>query len=248
MSTEYRDTFPEGFLWGGAICANQAEGAWHEGGKGLDYTMCCKGGLRDPNPQPPLPDVCHPEEAAIDFYHRYPEDTELFSELGLKVLRTSIAWTCIYPTGEEEAPNEAGLAYYDKLFDCLLAHGIQPLITISHYEMPWTLIEKYGGWRDRRLTDLCLRYAHTLFERFGSKIKLWPTFNEINNMRRDPPYVGGIILKPGENKAQTIYQASHHMLLANALAVKMCHEMIPPTPASVPWARSATSILTTATP
>ena len=138
MSNEYRDTFPEGFLWGGAICANQAEGTWHEGGKGLDYTMCCKGGLRDPNPQPPHPGVCHLEEAAIDFYHRYPEDTELFSELGLKVLRTSIAWTRIYPTGEEEAPDEAELACYDKLFACLLAHGIQPLITISHYEMPWT--------------------------------------------------------------------------------------------------------------
>lgn len=156
------------------------------------------------------------------------EDT--VSELDPKVLRTSIAWTRIYPTGEEEAPNEAGLAYYDKLFDCLLAHGIQPLITISHYEMPWNLIEKYGGWRDRRLIDLCLRYAHTLFERFGSKVKLWLTFNEISNMRRDSQYVGGIILKPGENETQTIYQASHHMLLANALAVKMCHEMIPRRP------------------
>lgn len=153
------------------------------------------------------------------------EDT--VSELDLKVLRTSIAWTRIYPTGEEEAPNEAGLAYYGKLFDCLLAHGIQPLITISHYEMPWNLIEKYGGWRDRRLIDLCLRYAHALFERFGSKVKLWLTFNEISNMRRDSQYVGGIILKPGENETQTIYQASHHMLLANVLAVKMCHEMIP---------------------
>ncbi len=153
------------------------------------------------------------------------EDT--VSELDLKVLRTSIAWTRIYPTGEEEAPNEAGLAYYDKLFDCLLAHGIQPLISISHYEMPWNLIEKYGGWRDRRLIDLCLRYAHTLFERFGSKVKLWLTFNEISNMHRDSQYVGGIILKPGENETQTIYQASHHMLLANALAVKMCYEMIP---------------------
>lgn len=227
MITKYNDTFPEGFLWGGAFAANQVEGAWYEGGKGLDYAMCCKGGLRDVNPQPPVEGEYHPGEVAIDFYHRYPEDIELFAELGFKVLRTSISWTRIFPTGEEEEPNEEGLAYYDKLFDCLLEHGIQPLITISHYEMPWNLIEKYGAWRDRRLIDFYLRYARVLFERFGSKVKLWLSFNELNNMRRDPQYVGGIILKPGENKAQTIYQASHHMLVANAKVVQMCHEMIP---------------------
>lgn len=227
MTDHYFDTFPETFLWGGALAANQCEGAWYEGGKGLDYTMCCTGGLRDTDPKPPVEGVYHPGEVGIDFYHRYPEDIALFAEMGFKVLRTSIAWSRIFPLGDEQEPNEAGLAYYDRLIDCLLEHGIQPLITISHYEMPWHLIEQYGAWRNRALIDMYLKYCRVLFERFGDRVKLWLTFNEINNMRRDPQYVGGIILKPGEDKAKVIYQASHNMLVANARAVKLCHEMIP---------------------
>lgn len=227
MIQGYTDTFPEGFLWGGAVAANQCEGAWYEGGKGLDYTMCCRGGLRDVNPHPPIAGEYHPCEEAIDFYHRYPKDIELFAEMGFKVFRMSVSWSRIFPMGDEDKPNEAGLAYYDQIFDCLLAHGIQPLVTISHYEMPWHLIECYGSWRNRKLIDFYERYCRVLFGRFGSKVKLWLTFNEINNMRRDPQYVGGIILKPGENKAQVIYQASHHMLVANARAVELCHQMIP---------------------
>ena len=197
------------------------------GRKGEDLAACFQRGLGGPFLGFPAPDQYSPHREAIDFCHRYPEDIELFAELGFQVFRTSIAWTRIFPTGEEEEPNEAGLAYYDALFDCLLAHGIQPLVTISHYEMPLNLVEKYGAWRDRRLIGLFERYCRVLFERFGGKVKLWLTFNEINNMRRNPWYVGGIILRPGEDKMQATYQASHNMLVANALAVKLCHEMIP---------------------
>ena len=227
MNSSYVDNFPEGFLWGGAVAANQCEGGWDEGGKGIDLASCFQNGLGSPFVGAPDPNKYHPEREAIDFYHRYPQDIELFAEMGFKVFRTSIAWTRIYPTGEEDEPNEAGLAYYDRLFDCLLAHGIQPLITISHYEMPVNLVEKYGSWRSRELIGFFEKYCRTLFERFGGKVKLWLTFNEINNMRRNPWYVGGIILKPGENKMQAIFQASHNMFVANARAVKLCHELIP---------------------
>lgn len=227
MTNHYVDTFPENFLWGGAVAANQCEGAWDEGGKGLDYASCCRGGLSDLNPYPPAPDVYHPEREAIDFYHRYPEDISLFAEMGFKVFRTSISWTRIFPTGDEMTPNEEGLAYYDGLFDELHKYGIEPLITISHYEIPWNFVVKYGSWRSRHLIDCYERYCRTLFERYRGKVKYWLTFNEINNMRRNPSYVGGILIKPGENKMQAIFQASHNMFVANAKAVKLCRELLP---------------------
>ncbi len=227
MTNHYVDTFPEHFLWGGAVAANQCEGAWDVGGKGIDYASCCHSGLADLNPYPTLADQYHPEREAIDFYHRYPEDIKLFAEMGFKVFRTSIAWTRIFPTGDEENPNEEGLAFYDRLFDELHKYGIEPLITISHYEIPWNFVEKYGGWRSRHLIDCFERYCKVLFDRYKNKVKYWLTFNEINNMRRNPSYVGGILFKPGENKMQVIFQASHHMFVANAKAVKLCHEIIP---------------------
>lgn len=227
MNNTYVDKFPNTFLWGGAVSANQCEGAWNEGGKGVDLASCFQHGLSQPFVGRPSEDAYHPEREAIDFYHRYKEDIALFAELGFKVFRTSIAWTRIFPTGEEEEPNEAGLTFYDNLFDELLKYGIQPLVTISHYEMPITLVEKYGSWRDRRLIALFERYCKAIFHRYKDKVKLWLTFNEINNMRRNPFYVGGILYQDGENKMQAIYQASHHMFVANAKAVKLCHEIIP---------------------
>jgi 6-phospho-beta-glucosidase len=227
MTNHYVDTFPDDFLWGGAVAANQCEGAWDVGGKGIDYASCCHTGLGDLNPYPPPADMYHPEREAIDFYHRYPEDIKLFAEMGFKVFRTSISWTRIFPTGDELEPNEEGLAFYDRLFDELHKYGIEPLITISHYEIPWNFVEKYGAWRSRHLIDCFERYCKVLFERYKGKVKYWLTFNEINNMRRNPSYVGGILLKPGENKMQAIFQASHNMFVANAKAVKLCHEIIP---------------------
>lgn len=227
MTNHYVDTFPDNFLWGGAVAANQCEGAWDVGGKGIDYASCCHTGLGDLNPYPTPADMYHPEREAIDFYHRYPEDIKLFAEMGFKVFRTSISWTRIFPTGDELEPNEEGLAFYDRLFDELHKYGIEPLITIAHYEIPWNFVEKYGAWRSRHLIDCFERYCKVLFERYKGKVKYWLTFNEINNMRRNPSYVGGILLKPGENKMQAIFQASHNMFVANAKAVKLCHEIIP---------------------
>ena len=227
MTNHYVDTFPDSFLWGGAVAANQCEGAWDVGGKGIDYASCCHTGLGDLNPYPTPADMYHPGREAIDFYHRYPEDIKLFAEMGFKVFRTSISWTRIFPTGDELEPNEEGLAFYDRLFDELHKYGIEPLITISHYEIPWNFVEKYGAWRSRHLIDCFERYCKVLFERYKGKVKYWLTFNEINNMRRNPSYVGGILLKPGENKMQAIFQASHNMFVANAKAVKLCHEIIP---------------------
>lgn len=227
MNQKYTDAFPENFLWGGAAAANQIEGGWDEGGKGRDFTSYCVNGIMDWNPETAKTLEYHPGETSIDFYHNYKEDIKLFAEMGFKVFRTSIHWTRIYPTGEEIAPNESGLAFYDRLFEELLKYGIQPLITISHYEMPVTLVEKYGGWRSRKLIPLFEKYCETIFNRYKDKVKMWLTFNEINNMRRNPEYVGGIIVQPGENKMQAIYQASHHMFVANSKAIKLCHEIIP---------------------
>ena len=180
--SKYRDTFPEGFLWGGAIAANQAEGAWHEGGKGLDLAACFPCGIHHKFRGRPVEGRYYAEEEAIDFYHRYREDIALFAEMGFKVFRTSIHWTRIFPNGDEEQPNEEGLAFYDSLFDELLRSGIQPLVTISHYEMPMGLVEKYGGWRDRRLIGFFLRYCETIFRRYKDKVRYWLTFNEIKSL------------------------------------------------------------------
>lgn len=227
MNNKYQSKFPNEFLWGGAVAANQCEGGWDEGGKGLDLASCFYHGLSAGYIGKPIEGEYHPEREAIDFYHRYPEDIKLFAEMGFKVFRTSIHWTRIFPTGEEQEPNEDGLKFYDNLFDELLKYGIEPLITISHYEMPYNLFEKYGSWRNRYLIDCFEKYCKVIFTRYKDKVKYWLTFNEINNMRRNPGYVGGIVFREGENKMQTIYQASHNMFVANAKAIKLCHEIIP---------------------
>lgn len=227
MNTNYKKHFPDNFLWGGAVAANQCEGAWDVGGKGLDMASCFLNGLSHGFVGKPDKDTYHPLREAIDFYHHYPEDIKLFAEMGFKVFRTSIHWTRIFPTGEECEPNEEGLQFYDNLFDELLKYNIQPLITISHYEMPYNLVEKYGSWRNRKLIEFYEKYCKVIFERYRDKVKLWMTFNEINNMRRNAGYVGGIVFEEGENKMQAIYQASHNMFVANSKAIKLCHEIIP---------------------
>lgn len=226
MKNQYQDTFKKDFLWGGAVSANQCEGGWVDG-KGPDLASGFQNGLGRPFVGMPKEGVYHPEREAIDAYHRYPEDIRLFAEMGFKVFRLSIAWSRIFPTGDEEEPNEAGLAFYDRVFDEFHKYGIEPLVTISHYETPYALVEKYGSWRSRHLIDYFEKYCRVIFTRYKDKVRYWLTFNEINNMRRNPWYVGGILLQPGENKMQAIYQASHNMFVANAKAVKLCHEIIP---------------------
>ena len=175
--------FPEKFLWGGATAANQCEGAYNEDGKGLSIQDVLPKGFKLITDEPTADNL---KLKGIDYYHRFKEDIRLFAEMGFKVYRFSIAWSRIYPTGEEEQPNEAGLRFYDEVIDECLKYGIEPLVTISHYETPLALAKKYNGWADRRLIDLYVKYCRTLFERYKKKVKYWITFNEINSIIHQP--------------------------------------------------------------
>lgn len=182
--------FPENFLWGGAIAANQCEGAYQEDGKGWSIQDVTPGGIRGPVTKAPTPDNL--KLVGIDFYHRYREDIRLFAEMGFKVLRTSIAWSRIFPNGDDESPNEKGLQFYDDLFDECLKYGIQPMVTISHYETPLHLSVAYNGWVNRKMIGFYERYVRTIFNRYKDKVKLWLTFNEINSVLHEPFSSGGI--------------------------------------------------------
>jgi len=221
--------FPDNFLWGGAIAANQAEGAWNEDGKGVALSDVIRNGI---GPGGVVDDRVYPDRyyashEAIDFYHRYKEDIALFAEMGFKCFRTSIHWSRIFPKGDETQPNEKGLQFYDDLFDELLKHGMQPVITLSHYETPLHLIDQYGGWKDRRMIDFWERYCRTVFTRYKDKVKYWMTFNEINNIHTITFAAGGFRISSEETKLHEIYQAAHHIFVANAIANRLCHEIIP---------------------
>ena len=234
--------FPEGFLWGGATAANQFEGAWNVDGRGpatsdtaravapeerksmgsefnspmtrakLDAALNDKEGL-------------YPKRWGSDFYHRYKEDIALYAEMGFKTFRLSIAWSRIFPNGDDATPNEAGLAFYDKVFDELNKYGIEPLVTLSHYEFPIHLVTEYGGWKNRKVIDFFVRYAETVFNRYKDKVKYWLTFNEIIGMTG---YLsGGLLFEDGKLNLQDMYQAAHHQFVASSLATKIGHEINP---------------------
>ena len=222
-----RHKFPKDFLWGGAIAANQAEGAYLTDGKGLDISNGFSHGIKHEYDAIIDSSKFYPTHEAIDFYHHYKEDLKLMSEMNFNVFRTSINWSRIYPNGDDAEPNEAGLKFYDDLFDEMIRLGMTPLVTLSHYETPVHLVEKYGSWRSRELIKFFLRYCETVFTRYKGKVKYWLTFNELNNMRRMPGAAGGIFIRDDENPPQVIYQASHHMFVANSLAIKLCHEICP---------------------
>ena len=217
--------FPERFLWGGAVAANQYEGAYDADGKGLSIQDVMPRGVTNPPTEEPTPDNL--KLVGIDFYHRYAEDIALFAELGFTVFRFSIAWSRIFPTGEEAEPNEAGLAFYDRVLDECEKHGITPLVTISHYETPLALAKKYDGWVDRRLIGLYERYARVLFERYGHRVKHWLTFNEINITLQFPLMAAGIWTPKERLTDQQLYQAIHHQLVASASATRIAHEVNP---------------------
>jgi len=236
MNQPMKTVFPSDFLWGGAAAANQFEGAYREGGKGLstaDVLKCGKERMQimaDYNAITAAIENIegyYPSHEAIDFYHHYEEDIALFAEMGFKTFRTSIAWTRIFPEGDELEPNEEGLKFYDRLFDELAKYNIEPLVTLSHYEMPLGLVKKYGGWRDRKVIECFERYARVVLERYQHKVNYWLTFNEINVSALAPFIGAGIIVKEDENKHQVVYQGIHHQLVASALAVKACHEINP---------------------
>ncbi len=234
--------FPKDFLWGGAIAANQAEGAWNVGGKGpsiadieilpLEYSRKkvvgfshtaeeIKAALEDQ-------EGYYPRRSAIDFYHHYKEDIALLKEMGFQCFRTSFNWPRIFPQGDELTPNEEGLRFYDDLIDELLKNGIEPIMTISHYEMPVKLVMDYQGWYDKRVQECYLRYCEVLFKRYGHKVKYWIPFNQINCLGGWGEFASlGMVEGTYEDWKSATYQAVHNQFVASALATKMAHEINP---------------------
>ena len=238
--------FPKDFLWGGATAANQLEGAFDADGKGLSsadmvaYVPKSERGAHSASIEissQRIADILSgafqgrfPKREGIDFYHQYKDDIALLGEMGFKMFRISIHWARIFPNGDDQQPNEAGLKFYDDVFDELLKHGIQPMVTLCHYETPLGLTEKYNGWAGREVVGHFLRYAETVFERYKEKVKYWLTFNEINMITWHSPFTGGGVVidrVPPTEQENTKYQALHHQFIASALATKSLHEIIP---------------------
>ncbi|PRB43066.1 6-phospho-beta-glucosidase [Arthrobacter sp. MYb23] len=217
--------FPETFLWGGAAAANQVEGGFDEGGKGLSIQDVLPNGGVNPPSDGPTPGNL--KQVGVDFYHRYAEDIKLFAEMGFSVFRFSIAWSRIFPQGDEETPNESGLAFYDRVIDELEKYGIEPMITLSHYETPLHLAKTYDGWASRELIGFFERYARTVLERYGSRVKYWLTFNEINSVLHAPLMSGGIWTPRNQLTEQQLYQAVHHELVASASVKRIAHDIAP---------------------
>ncbi|MEX6053364.1 6-phospho-beta-glucosidase [Mammaliicoccus sciuri] len=225
--------FPENFLWGGAIAANQTEGAWDKDGRGIsnidliphgtkrqDIKLGYKKGELDQNEY-------YPSHTGIDFYHHYKEDIALLAEMGLKVFRTSISWSRIYPNGDEEMPNQAGINYYKDLFKACKQHGMELLVTLAHFDIPMSIVEKYNGWKNRETIDLYIKFAETCFNNFGEYVNYWIPFNEINVVLHSPFSGGGLYFDDSENREEILYQAAHYMLVASAKAVRSCHRITP---------------------
>lgn len=226
------------FLWGGATAANQFEGAWDVDGKGPSVSDMCTNGSHT-NPKRITPkfeeNTLYPSREATDFYHHYKEDIALLAEMGYKTFRLSIAWTRIFPTGMESQPNEAGLKFYDAVFDECKKYNIEPLVTISHYEMPYALVEKCNGWEGRECIEYFENYCKAIFERYKDKVKYWLTFNEINagtmpmgsalSLGTIKGYEGPITEIP--DRPQERFQGLHHQLVASAKVVKYAHDHYP---------------------
>lgn len=238
--------FPQGFLWGGATAANQYEGGYNEGGRGLATSdVITDGNMTTPRritiklkdgtltsinrfeelPDGAVgyldPDTYYPSHVATDFYHHYEEDIKLFAEMGFNSFRMSISWTRIFPRGDEEQPNEEGLAFYDKVFDTCLSYNIEPIVTICHFDVPKFLADEMDGWSDRRVVDYYVNYCDAIFKRYKNKVKYWMPFNEINLLN------GYTTLGCRKTDDQTRYQALHHMFVASAQAVQLGHVINP---------------------
>ena len=202
------DMFPEHFLWGGAVSANQCEGAFDEEGKGISIQDVLPKGLKGGMTEEPVKENL--KLKGIDFYHRYKEDLKMMAEMGFKVFRTSIAWSRIFPRGDEEKPNQKGIEFYHNLFAECRKYGIEPLVTLSHYETPLYLAEKYDGWRSRKMIDFYKTYVKAVFEEYKDEVKYWLTFNEINSILESPFMSGAIMTPKDELTEEQLYQAAHH--------------------------------------
>lgn len=231
-------TLRKNFLWGGAVAAHQLEGGWNVGGKGIsvaDVMTAGSNGVERRITDGVIPGENYPNHEAIDFYHRYKEDLALLEELGLKCFRTSIAWTRIFPNGDEVEPNEEGLQFYDDLFDECLKRGIEPVVTLSHFELPYHLVTAYGGFRNRKLIDFFVHFSEVVMMRYKDKVKYWMTFNEINNQAdymRDFSLFTNSGLKFSEDatpeeRERVMYQAAHYELVASAKVVEIGHQINP---------------------
>ena len=227
-------SFPNGFLWGGAVAANQCEGGYLEGNKGLaTIDVIPVGKDRFPVMLGKMKmfecdnEHYYPSHEAIDFYYNYKEDIALLAEMGFKTFRLSIAWTRIFPNGDDASPNEEGLKFYDNVFDECKRYGIEPLVTIAHFDVPMNLVKTIGGWKNRKMVDYYIKYCKVIFNRYREKVRYWLTFNEIN-MLIHLPFVGaGLVFEEGEDEQAIKYQAAHHQLVASAKATKIAHEINP---------------------
>ena len=219
---------PKDFLWGGALAAHQVEGAWNEAGRGMsiaDVMTAGGNGISRKITEGILENEYYPNHEAIDFYHHYKEDIQLFKEMGLKCLRTSISWSRIFPNGTEQEPNEAGLQFYDDLFDELIKNGIEPVVTLSHFEMPYNLYKEFGGFGNKEVIPLFVKFAKCVFTRYKDKVTHWMTFNEINNQAdgQEDLHVwtnSAMILNETDNKEEVVFQAAMNELIASAYAVR----------------------------
>ncbi len=225
--------FRKDFLWGGAVAANQCEGGYREGGRGLaNVDLVPHGPDRYPiatgNLRIDAEDGHYfPSHEGIDFYHHYKEDIALFGEMGFKTYRFSIAWTRIFPNGDEEQPNEAGLSFYEDVVKECRKNGIEPLVTLNHFDCPMHLVLEFGGWRDRRMIDYFMRMTEVVIKRFKGLVKYYLTFNEVNMILHMPFIAAGLRFEEGENRTQAMINCVHHELVASALTTKLAHEVDP---------------------
>ena len=226
--------FREDFLWGSATAANQCEGGYNLGNRGLaNVDVIPSGADRRKISAGKIKmfefneDYFYPAKTAIDMYHNFKEDIALFAEMGFKTYRMSIAWTRIFPLGDEDIPNEDGLKFYEDIFLECKKYNIEPLVTITHFDCPMYLIKKYGSWRNRKLVGFYKKLCETIFIRYKGLVKYWLTFNEINMILHAPFMAAGIYFEEGEDQELVKYQASHNILLASAEAVKLAHEVDP---------------------
>lgn len=224
--------FPDNFLWGGATAANQFEGGYDVASRGISNIDVVPSGKKRVEVMKGIldyrkldPNNYFPSHDAVDFYHHWEEDIDYLIEMGFKSYRFSISWSRIFPSGEEKDPNIDGLAFYDGIVNKLVKNGIEPIVTICHFDIPLNLVEKYGSWRNRKVIDLYLKYAETLFNHFKGRVEYWITFNEINMLLHMPFLGAGIRFEEGEDQEKTKYQVAHHELVASALATKIAHQI-----------------------